>query len=567
MRFPSLPALTLLGLTALLPVGCQPRVAAPLPDSKPRLVVLMVFDQLRGDYLTHWQELFGEGGLRRLQEEGAWFQNCHVAYGGSLTAPGHASILTGCPPARHGIIGNDWYDRALGTTVYCVGSDRHDFVPPTGKPRDAKKQPGSPERLLAPTLGDALKDATGGKARVVALSLKDRSAVLPAGRRPDAVYWFDAETGTVVTSTYYRDRLHNWAAEFNRGRPADRHFGSEWTRLRSDLDYEKYSGLDDTPGEGKGAAQGRTFPHPLTGGLKAPGKNFYTALSNSPVGNDLLLDLAKRAIDAEQLGTREVPDLLSVSFSSNDLIGHAWGPDSQEVLDVTLRSDRTVRELLDHLDARVGKGRYMVILTADHGVCPLPEVARRQGKEAARVSPEPLLGKLQEHLRAKFPDVIGPQDRWIESVTDYGIYLNQALIKAGGLNPAAVEQAAADWLTQQAPVQAVYTRRQLLKGIPTEDVIGQRVRRSFHPERSGDLFVVIKPYHLLTKYLEGTTHGSPHSYDTHVPFLVFGPGVRPGVHQEEIAPQAAGVIFAHALGIDPPAAAEVSVPHRLFVTD
>jgi predicted AlkP superfamily pyrophosphatase or phosphodiesterase len=497
-------------------------------------------------------------------EEGAWFPDCHIAYGGTSTAPGHASLLTGCPPARHGIIENDWYDRSRGEKVYCVGTERHQFVPPApGGKIDPKKLPGSPERLLAPTLGDALKEATGGQAKVVSLSLKDRSAVLPAGKTPDACYWFDSTTGAAVTSTYYRERLHPWVEEFNNSKPADRWFGRSWERLRPDLDYALHSSPDDSPGEGRGVAQGRTFPHPMTGGLKGPGKYYYGAAANSPFGNDLLLELVKKAIDAEGLGTRDVPDLLSVSFSSNDLIGHCWGPDSQEVLDVTLRSDRTVRELLEHLDARVGKGRYMVILTADHGVCPLPEAARKQGKDARRINPDFLETQLPAFLQQKFGKE-GVEQNWVECVNDFSTWLNQRTIQQNGLTSAAVEEAVASWMRQQPGVQTAYTRSELLKGVPEDDVLGQRVRRSFHPERSGDVVVVLKPWHLLTAATEGTNHGSPHSHDTHVPFLVLGRGLNRGVHAEEIAPQAAAAIFARALGIKPPAMAGTPVPAGLF---
>src|SRR5262245_57662149 len=343
----------------------------------PRLAVLLVFDQMRGDYLTRWQELFGDAGFRRLQREGVWFPNCHYPYAFTVTGAGHASLLTGCTPAVHGIVGNDWYDRDAGQTVNCVGSSRYEQVPAAGALGAfiGKKSKGgvSPERLLVPSLGDGLKEATNGKARVVALSLKDRSAVLPGGRRPDACYWFDTSTGTFVTSSYYCDRVHSWVEAYNWDRLADRWFGHDWTRLKPSLEYDRYSGPDDVAAEGTGVAQGRIFPHPLTGGLKGPGGAYYEALTMSPFGNDLLLGLVKRVVEAEALGQRDTADLLCISFSSNDLIGHNWGPDSHEVLDVTLRSDLIVAELLTFLDERIGKGNYLLALTADHGICPLPE--------------------------------------------------------------------------------------------------------------------------------------------------------------------------------------------------
>jgi hypothetical protein len=538
--------------------------AKPLPV---RLAVVVVFDQMRGDYLERWQGLFEEGGFRRLEVEGAWFQDCHYPYSHTVTGPGHASLLTGCSPMRHGIVGNDWYDRAAGRSAYCVGSDRHERVPPPARGpslRADKAGGASPERLLAPTVGDVLKEASHGRARVVALSFKDRSAVLPGGRRPDACYWLDKDTGTFVTSTYYRGGLHPWVAAFNQAHPADRWFGHDWTRLRPDLDYAASSGPDDVAAEGKSVAQGRTFPHPLTGGAAEPGEKYYAALYNSPFGNDLLLDLARRAIAAEDLGHGAYPDLLCLSFSCNDPIGHCWGPDSQEVLDVTLRSDRIVRELLAYLDAHVGRDRYLLVLTADHGVCPLPEVARGRGEQAGRVPPELLSRDAEKFLRATF-GTEGDQRRWLEATSYPWLYLDRKLLEERGLDAGRVETALADWLKRQPGVQTAYTRGQLLEGLPPDDVIGERVRRSFHPERCGDVAVVLKPYHVIAAPLAtGTGHGSPHPYDTHVPLLVYGRGVRPGVRHEPVTPQAVAAILAHGLGIDPPAAAEGPLPEGLF---
>jgi hypothetical protein len=400
----------------------------------------------------------------------------------------------------------------------------------------------------------------------VALSFKDRAAVLPGGRRADACYWLDTNTGTFVTSTYYADQVHPWVTAFNRTRPADRWFGHTWQRLRPDLDYAAYSGPDDVPGEGTGAGQGRTFPHPLTGGVSRPGPKYYAALYNSPFGNNLLLDLVKRAIDAEHLGRHEAPDLLCVSFSCNDPVGHCWGPDSQEVMDVTLRSDRIVHDLLAYLDAKVGKGRYVLALTADHGVCPLPEVSRSEGKEAARIAPEQLTRRAEEALDAAFGANPG-KARWFAATPYPWIYLNQDVLRRRGLQTSRVEEALAGWLKEQPGIQAAVTRSRLLSGVPSDDAIGQAVRRSFRPERSGDLFVVQKPYYLLTATLTGTTHGTPHPYDTHVPLLVYGPGIRPGVRHDPVTPQAAAVILARALEVPPPADAEAPVPEGLFIGD
>jgi hypothetical protein len=564
----------LANLACLLVAGCSAPSQAPARNPEdplgPRLAVLVVFDQMRGDYLERWQKLFGVGGFRRLQTEGVWFQNCHLPYAYTFTGPGHASLATGCSPDRHGIVDNEWYDRSLGDYVYCVTSERFEPLPPEQAQdgtdnKDRKKRAvagSSPEWLLVPTLADALKEATDGKARVVALSLKDRSAVLLAGRRPDACYWFASWRGTFMTSTYYGARLHPWLAEFNRGRPADRWFGKAWDRLRPDLNYVRYSGPDDVAGEGSGWNQGRTFPHPMTGGLKEPGKTYYEALENSPFGNDLLLTLAKRAIEAEHLGGHDVPDLLCLSFSSNDTVGHCWGPDSQEVLDITLRSDQIVKGLLEHLDTHVGRDRYVLAVTADHGVCPLPEVARVQGKDAQRASDENWETQAGDFLQETF-DPKGDKANWIEARTSVWLYLNHNLLRERKLQATSVEEALARWLKKQPGVLTAYTRTQLMGNLPGDDAIGQRVRRSFHPGRCGDVAVVSKPYYLLTSELSWTLHGSPHAYDTHVPLLVYGPCIRGGAQLDAVTPQAVASILARSLGIKPPATAEAPVPKCL----
>ncbi|MGH7173794.1 MAG: alkaline phosphatase family protein [Gemmataceae bacterium] len=542
--------------------------AEPSKPETPRLIVLVYIDQLRADYLTRWDTLFGEGGFHRLEKDGAWFQNCHYPYSDTVTAAGHASVATGCSPRTHGIIGNDWYERAAGASVNCVSSERYQRVPPAvlgvESDKDKKKAKGvSPERLLAPTLGDALKEATGGKGRVVSLSLKDRSAVLPGGQRADACYWLDMTNGLFVTSTYYRDAVHPWVAKFNRSGILDAWMGKKWTRLREHLDYEKSSGPDDAAGEGY-LPFARTFPHALDGGVLNVKAAYYGTLYNSPFGNDVLLALARRAIEAEQLGKHDRADLLCLSFSSNDAIGHCWGPDSQEVLDVTLRTDAILKELLAALDRQVGKGRYVLVLTADHGVCPLPEATRRRGGDASRIDTAVLLKQAIAFLGATF-HVPAEDNRWLEPSESPWLYLNRALLARHHLKQSEVEKALADWLAKQPGILRAYTRSQLLAGIAAEDAIGQRVRRSFFPERSGDVRPIVKPNHLLTTRLTGTNHGTPHAYDTHVPLLVYGASVRPGVRREAVTPQAAAVILAHALGIKPPAKADAELPANLFL--
>jgi hypothetical protein len=540
----------------------------PAPDSfvetrgsTARLVVLVIFDQLRGDYLTRWDKLFTEDGFRRLQREGAWFSSCHFPYAYTATAPGHASLITGCSPRTHGIIANGWYDRASREVITAVRVPRYRLVPSRS---DADRGLGaSPERRLAPSVGELLHDFSG-KSKVISLSLKDRAAVLLSGPPSSLCYWLNSGTGEFVTSTYYESPPRPWVTEFNAGKTIDRWFDTPWTYLRPEIDYAAHSGPDDVTEEGTGVKQGRTFPHPMNAGLSQPGPAYYDALANSPYGNDLLLELARKAIDEEKLGQGGPADLLCLSFSSNDVVGHCWGPDSQEVLDTTLRSDLIVKQLLEHLDARVGKGRYMVVLTGDHGICPLPAVARRQGKDAARVNPDNLLKGAQQFLKDAFPvPETGPA--WIVAGEDGYYYLNRELAREQRQSIGELEKALAGWLVRQEGIQAAYTRSQLLLGLPPGDALGEKVRRNFHPERSGDVVAILKPYHLFFPALStGTDHGSPHDYDSHVPLLICGPNIRPGVRNEPVSPLVVAPILAWGLGVPRPDAAEADIPDRLL---
>jgi predicted AlkP superfamily pyrophosphatase or phosphodiesterase len=580
-RWRTLGSILLVLLTVVVIVVVAKRLPGPAAPEKGQghLAVLLVFDQMRGDYLSRWNDLFEKDGFRRLLDEGAWFQDCHYPYAETKTGPGHASLSTGCSPCTHGIIANEWFDREArstkaidkaaenGALAYCASLPQYKLVtlpPKEAKKASSKEGAGCPERLLVPTLADTLRVADT-KGRIVSLSLKDRSAVLPGGKSPDACYWFDSDRGQFVTSSYYSFPFHPWVEELNRSHFADRWFGQEWERLLPALDYERYSGPDDGPGEGTGYKQGKTFPHPLDGGLKEPGKDYYDAIGASPYGNDLLWELTQKAIVAERLGQRDAADLLCVSFSSNDLAGHIWGPDSQEVLDITLRSDRLVRDLLRFLDERVGKGRYTIVLSADHGIVPLPEVSRQRGKDAMRIDPKELLKKAEAFLKEKYGgDTSAPEA--LQSEAREAFYFNPIWLRSVGKSADEVGEALAGWVKTQPGIQTAYTQKQLLGTVPEDDRIGRLVQRSFHSARSGDVIPIPAPYCFFagSTYKTGTTHGAPYEYDTHVPLVVFGPGVKAGVRKDRVTPQAAAVVLARALSIDPPAKAEVTVPEGLF---
>jgi hypothetical protein len=554
------------------------RPLPPPPDRKVKLAVLVVFDQLRGDYLERWRPLFGPDGFTRLQRDGAWFTNCHYPYGTTTTGPGHASMLTGACPDVHGIVNNEWLEN--GVKVYCAGRERYELVPSqprfppdpadkekaTEKPKNEPKMIGTPENLLSETVADVLKEATGGRAKVFGLSLKDRSAILPTGKKqPDGVYWF---YGVFGTSTYYSDGVRPWVAEFNRSKVSDRWFRTDWTRFRRDLHYETWSGPDNVLGEGKGIGQRIDFPHPTTGGRDKLGPKYYEALANSPFGNDMLLEFTKTCISAEKLGRSDVPDLLVVSFSSNDLIGHTWGPDSQEVFDVTLRSDVLMAELLSFLDERVGKDQYLLAVTADHGVCPLPEVSRAKGiSSAQRVDPAELQKELDAHLTALFPasgPSFGKAANWVEGIQFPWVYLKSSVVKASGKPREAIAAEAAKFLESREGVSRAFTRAELASSGSDADPVATHMKRSYYPARSGDVCVVLKPYCIPSKRIEtGTTHGAPYDYDTHVPLLVYGPGIKGGARAEPTTPQSLASIFAKWLNIRRPKDAAFPIPATL----
>jgi predicted AlkP superfamily pyrophosphatase or phosphodiesterase len=556
----------------------------PPPESRAKLAVLVVFGQMRSDYPTKWGPLFGTDGFARLDTRGAAYTNCSYPDATMTDGPGYTSLVTGTCPDRHGIVDTRWYSRQSQAEVSCTSASRpYEFVPPI---KGAQPTGGSSEQVLAQTVGDVLKEAPLSKSRVFSLSFQERAAVLSAGRRPDGVYWFRDEH--VVTSAFYRDQVHPWVAEFNDSKRVESWADKQWEKLRPDIDYAKYSGPDDVAAESLGVGgQGRTFPHPF----KPRGLMFrlyFEELANSPFGNELLLDLAKKCVTAEKLGRGPASDLLVINFSSNDLIGHNWGPDSQEVLDATLRSDRLVADLFRFLDAEIGDGQYLMVVTSDHGVCPLPEASRARGHPAGRISPREIREAAESHLRKTFdrtgafkPDgrelveslpllltLNARQDakpvRWIEAFTGPWLYINPDTVKASGRTDAVVARSLAEYLRTWPGIADAYTRSELIDNTAPRREFTARVKRSFRPDRCGDVYIIPKPFYLLTDSTTGTNHGTPYAYDTSVPLFVYGPGVSGGPRTEPVAPQSTAAILAHFLGVPLPKDAEYPVPADLL---
>ena len=557
----------------------DPPFPAAGAGEQPKLVVLVVFDQMRGDYMTRWAEHYGPDGFERMKKDGVWFSECHIPYACTSTGPGHASLATGAAPRVHGIIENVWYDRKTAAPMYCCQPTRpYDLVPPL---QSAAKEPNrgsafgySPERLLAQTVGDALQDATKGKGRVFSLSIKDRTAVLMGGQKPTGAYCFDTRDGLFHTGGYYgRDKEHPWVTEFNNSKLADSWFETKWERLKPELDYAKFSGPDDAPGEAPGFnGQGNTFPHSLKGKLAAPAPKYYEALEGSPFGNEMLAALAKKAVTAEKLGRGDAPDLLCVSFSSNDLLGHRWGPDSQEMMDATLRADRVVADFLRFLDSEVGVGKYAVVLAADHGVCPLPELPSSKEKypAAARKTVTELATGLEAALTAMYGTEGAAPTRWVEVFDDDvwpWVYLKYDAIEARKLKVEDVAAVARDWLAGRGHIETAFTRKDLEGPAPSPDKpFRSAAVLAYHPDRCGDVIVVPKAGVLVTKYTGGTNHGSPQPYDAHVPFLVYGAGVPAlGRRPEKVSSLSVAPTLAWALGVPAPKHAAVLTPEAIPV--
>ena len=482
--------------------------AAPRP--RPRLVVAIAVDQLRADYIDRFRPYFGPGGFNLFLQRGASFAQARYAHATTSTCPGHAVILTGSYSEVNGIIANEWYDTRTGRPTYCVEDPAVTLVGSGGPGR-------SPRKLFGATVGDVLRTATASRSRVVTVSAKDRSAIMLGGQLADAAYWI-VDT-LFVTSTYYRADLPAWVREFNASRAMSRYFGQTWERLLPAAAYQMM-GPDDEPAERDVAGMGRTFPHRIGG---------IDALHSTPFLNDVVADFAMRAVAAEGLGRDTVPDLLGISFSANDGVGHTFGPESHEVMDVTLRLDRTLQRLFGFLDRTIGLANMVVVLTADHGVAPMPEVLARMrpGSTARRLDPAIIDHAVRKALSARYGQVDAPG--WVVYHVPPQMYLNRAALATLNIPVEDAERVA------QAAVRSIPGVHEVLTG---SELTRQRAAgtesgpvRSFYPSRSGNLYYMLEPYWLPDASASGAEHGSGWRYDQEVPLLWFGRGILPGVHQ------------------------------------
>ena len=525
-------------------------------------MLLIAVDQFRYDYLERFGDLFAPNGLRRLLNSGASWAECNYDHVPTETAPGHATMLTGAWPSETGIIANLWYDRAEGKSIENV---RDDSVHLLG---GAASEPGaSPRNLLASTLGDQLKLATVGRARVVGVSSKNRAAILPAGRMADAAYWYSTQTGAFVSSTYYFDRLPDWAAGFNGSKPADKFFGAKWERLLPVAEYERRAGPDDAPWEKGTDNRSSIFPHVIDGGLKEPGPAFYADLDYSPFSNDLVLSFAAAALVNEHLGADDDPDVLTVSFSANDIVGHRYGPYSQEAMDMTLRVDRQIARLLDIVDARVGLSNTVVAFTADHGVAPSPEHATAMHLPGGRINPADLLTAVRSRIKARFgkPGERDTTADYVQTFSNYQIYFNRAALDRDNVSAEEIERVTGEALLTVPGVARYFTRTQLLAGaVSSFDAVARRVLHGYNQKRSGDVVVVQEPFKYFSAGGIGATHGAPYAYDTHVPLVIMGGGLAPGRYLTPATPADLAPTLARILNVEPPSSATGRVLAEAF---
>ena len=549
-------ALWLLGCVLL--VGGTVRGRPPSPP--PKLVVVISVDQMRADHLTRFASLF-EGGLARLVGEGeeggggAVYTEAHHDHFFTSTAAGHATISTGVYPSRSGIVANSWWDRKERRNVYSVADPNAPIVGRAGLSGR------SPANMMHDAVGDWLKRHSSGS-KVYAVALKDRAAITMGGRRPDGVYWYDAETGRFVTSTYYRDSVPGWVRAFNDSALVDSYFTKEWTRL---LPEEAYSASreDDFPEESDGVHI--TFPHRFDDLIDSSAERdweeegstpqprysvaYYDEVKWTPFGDELTFAFIERMIVTEEIGKDDVPDLLFVGASSADYIGHRYGPFSQEVQDYYLRLDRMLDKFLDFLNETVGEGRYAVVLTADHGVLPLPEYLAREGVDARRIGrlerQEIIIGPLTEVLEELG---ILEQLRGV-SASPYGLVM-RFREEVPMYTEIRARRAIASRLRESEYVADAFAYDDVLE--PSDDPFRRQYLRSFHPDRAPDVIIRYKEHYLYRMESGGTTHETPYRYDTHVPLVFWGPGIPAGRYDRRVQTVDIAPTVAALLGVEAP---------------
>ncbi len=488
-------------------------------QERPKLVVGIVVDQMKMEYLYRFQNDFSSNGFKRLLNEGYSFENTHYNYMPTYTAPGHASVYTGTTPALHGIVSNEWFHRTLKREVYCT-EDATVATLVAGTEIEGKM---SPRNLQSTTITDELKLATNFKGKVIGISIKDRGAILPAGHFADWAFWY-CKTGDFISSTYYGSVLPTWVDEFNKEKNYLNYANAGWGLLKPKETYNE-SLPDENPYEGKLYLKTPFFPYNTKEMLE---KNDPGVLRVSPYGNNLISDLAKRAILKENLGKDNTTDFLALSFSSTDYIGHTFGPRSIEVQDTYLRLDETIADFLTYLDTTVGKGNYLVFLTADHAGAENVTYLKDNKYQVNNINFNTIESDLKEFSKTTFgEDVVLKYD-------SFNVFFNRDLLKAKGLELARVKQVFKDYLYSKEYVKRVYTEEEILASTGN-DILLDFVSKGYDPTQNGELYMVFKPGYIEYSTI-GTSHGSPYTYDTHVPLIFYGWHIKKGKtnHRKEI---------------------------------
>jgi predicted AlkP superfamily pyrophosphatase or phosphodiesterase len=493
-------------------VFAQKPQISPINPDKPKLVVGIVVDQMRYDYLTRFWDKFEKDGFKRLINYGFNFKNHNYNYIPTYTAPGHTSIYTGTTPQNHGIIGNGWYDKFDKGDVYCTSDES---VEPLGTNSGAGKM--SPHRMLSTTIGDENRLFTQMRGKTIGIALKDRSAILPAGHTANAAYWFHGmDEGKWISSTYYMNKLPDWVQEFNESGKATSYL-KKWNTLE-DIGTYSESGSDKNNFE-TGFSGITTFPYNLA--ELAPKNGQFDLLKSTPYGNSITADFAIAALEGENLGADDFTDFLTVSFSSTDYIGHNFGVNSKEIEDAYIRLDRELGRLLKALDEKVGEGNYTLFLTADHGGGDVPSYLQSVKIPAGYFEDQAFEDDLNKFVEEKFGN-----KHLIEKVSNYQIFFNYETLAKEKIEASTLEKAIAHFVLQRPQINRVFTRTQFEANEFRSGISGL-VQKGFNQRRSGDVIFVLKPA-VISYSKTGSTHGSGFSYDTHAPLIFFGKGIPHG---------------------------------------
>jgi hypothetical protein len=507
-----------------------------------------VVDGLSSDLLLRSRPRL-KGGLARLISEGAFYPVARYEYAKTVTAPGHATLATGANPWHHGIVANQILNRTNGNAITIFADFEHPVLEAPPSADDV-----SPRNLIAETISDRLRFATQGRGKSVAISAKARAAIPMAGRLGQA-WWFSESVGKFVTGTFYAKEFPRWIKAFNDRQLPQSCFNKQWTLA---LPPTAYLGEDERPYESDWNALGRSFPHSLSAGLSSPGPQSYNVLQVSPYMTDILVELAKAAIQGEELGKDDVPDLLSISLSPIDLIFHYFGPYSWEMQDAMIKLDKSIGELLAAAEkAAGGKENLLVVLSSDHGGAAIPEEWAAAGMPGVRVEPISLQQGVSKELQTRFgaDPVVG--------IRVLDLYLSDKVIKDKGLDGASVRRAAAAWLGSQPEVIAAVARDDLF-GAANPSGWLDALRRGYYPERSGDVLFLLRPFAVMNEPKYAAEHGSPHAYDAEVPVVFFGKGVRRGTYRQRINPIDVAPSISSMLEIGNPAMAEGMVRAEAF---